>query len=321
MTAEKKIALITGILGQDGHYLSHLLVKKGYKVHGLVRRTSNPNPNEKYLPQGVELHDGDMTDFSSILSVISKVRPDEVYNLAAQSFVGASFNQPAYTTAVNTLGFYHLLEAIREQKPARVYQASTSEMFGGISSKPANEETPFHPRSPYGISKVAAHYTAQYYREAFDMFVCSGILHNHESPMRGPQFVTRKISMAVAKIKKGLQNKLALGNLDAKRDWGFAGDYVEAMWLMLQQDIPDTYVLATGETHSVREFCEAAFSHVGLDYHDFVVVDPQYYRPCEVEVLCGDASKAYNRLGWSPTTTFEQLAKEMVDYDLRLLDQ
>jgi GDPmannose 4,6-dehydratase len=317
-----KRALITGIGGQDGQYLSHFLRRKGYEVHGLIRRTSQPNPLLAMLPETVILHEGDVTDFSSILRLLIEIRPHEVYNLAAQSHVGTSFKEPIHTTQVNFTGALNIFEACRlvNKLDPRIYQASTSEMFGGLRGEAkCNEKTPFHPRSPYGVAKVAAHNMARNYREAYQSFICAGILFNHESPHRGISFVTRKITRAAARIKLGLQDKLYLGNLDAKRDWGFAGDYVEAMWLMLQQDQPDDYVLATGEAHSVREFCQHAFEHVGLDYNDYVEVDPRFYRPAEVDVLVGNYAKIRDELGWRPTVAFKKLVEIMVDHDMTLL--
>jgi GDPmannose 4,6-dehydratase len=317
-----KTALITGIFGQDGAYLAHLLLLKGYNVFGLGRRSSIPKAdNLIYLgiDQEVNTIYADMSDMSSLISAILISKPDEIYNLAAQSFVGASWNIPVETSMINAIGTLNLLEAIRKiNKSVKFYQASTSELFG--SSEPLqNEDTPFHPRSPYGVSKLFAHNMVINYRESFEMFNCNGILFNHESPLRGVEFVTRKISQTVAGIKKGYLNELRLGNIDVKRDWGFAGDYVRAMWLMLQQSLPDDYVIATGESHTVREFVEIAFNHVDLDYNKYVVIDPKLFRPAEINFLQGDAKKASLKLGWLPVITFEKLVKMMVDADLEKL--
>ncbi|MEC2346213.1 GDP-mannose 4,6-dehydratase [Paenibacillus barengoltzii] len=314
-----KRALITGITGQDGSYLAELLLEKGYKVFGLRRRTSVPIlENISHLINEVEFIDGDLMDLSSLIHAVRVSNPDEVYNLAAQSFVGTSWDQPILTAQVTALSVTNILEALRIVKPdARYYQASSSEMFGKVVETPQKETTPFYPRSPYGVAKVYGHWMTVNYRESYNMFACSGILFNHESPRRGIEFVTRKITDAVARIKQGLQSELRLGNLDALRDWGYAKDYVECMWLMLQQDKPDDYVIATGETHSVREFCEIAFSHVGLDYRNYVVTDPKFFRAAEVDLLLGDPTKAINKLGWNPQkTTFKQLVHLMVDSDM-----
>lgn len=313
-----KTALITGISGQDGSYLAELLLKKGYRVVGMVRRSSSPNlARVEAIKDEIEIVSGDLEDQSSLADIVEKSQPDEVYNLAAQSFVQTSFVQPVYTAQVTALGVTRLLEAIRMINPKiKFYQASSSEMFGKVEEVPQKETTPFHPRSPYGVAKVYGHWITINYREAYDMFCASGILFNHESPRRGTEFVTRKISNAVAKIKKGKEKELRLGNLEARRDWGFAGDYVDAMWRMLQYKKPDTFVVGTGETHSVREFCEVAFSHVGLDYKDFVVVDEKFYRPAEVELLISDPSKARKELKWKPKVLFTELVKMMVDYDM-----
>ncbi|MNO34814.1 GDP-mannose 4,6-dehydratase [compost metagenome] len=314
-----KRALITGITGQDGSYLADLLLEKGYKVFGLRRRTSVPiMENIQHIEKEIEFIDGDLMDLSSLIHAVKVADPDEVYNLGAQSFVGTSWDQPILTGQVTALSVTNMLEAIRIVKPfARYYQASSSEMFGKVMETPQKETTPFYPRSPYGVAKVYGHWMTVNYRESYNMYACSGILFNHESPRRGIEFVTRKITDAVAKIKLGLQDELRLGNLDALRDWGYAKDYVECMWLMLQQDRPDDYVIATGETHSVREFCEIAFSHVGLDYQNYVVTDPKFFRAAEVDLLLGDPSKAIKKLGWKPQkTTFEQLVHLMVDSDL-----
>lgn len=314
-----KKALITGITGQDGSYLADLLLEKGYKVYGLRRRTSIPiTENIQHIEKEVEFIDGDLMDLSSLIHAVKVSDPDEIYNLAAQSFVGTSWDQPILTGQATALSVTNMLEAVRIVKPeARYYQASSSEMFGKVVETPQKETTPFYPRSPYGVAKVYGHWMTVNYRESYNMFACSGILFNHESPRRGVEFVTRKITDAVARIKLGQQNELRLGNLDALRDWGYAKDYVECMWLMLQQEQPDDYVIATGETHSVREFCEIAFDRVNLNYQDYVVTDPKFFRAAEVDLLLGDPSKAINRLGWTPQkTTFEQLVHLMVDSDL-----
>ncbi|MNW44196.1 GDP-mannose 4,6-dehydratase [compost metagenome] len=314
-----KRVLITGITGQDGSYLADLLLEKGYKVFGLRRRTSVPiMENIQHIEKEIEFIDGDLMDLSSLIHAVKVADPDEVYNLGAQSFVGTSWDQPILTGQVTALSVTNMLEAIRIVKPfARYYQASSSEMFGKVVETPQKETTPFYPRSPYGVAKVYGHWMTVNYRESYNMYACSGILFNHESPRRGIEFVTRKITDAVARIKLGLQDELRLGNLDALRDWGYAKDYVECMWLMLQQERPDDYVIATGETHSVREFCEIAFGHVGLDYQEYVVTDPKFFRAAEVDLLLGDPSKAINKLGWKPQkTTFEQLVHLMVDSDL-----
>jgi GDPmannose 4,6-dehydratase len=324
-----KKALITGITGQDGSYLAELLLAKGYEVHGIIRRASTFNTGrldhiyaDPHTPKNkLLLHYGDLSDASALARLMSKVQPDEVYNLAAQSHVRVSFDAPEYTTDITATGAVRLLEAIREVglKP-KFYQASSSEMYGKVQEIPQKESTPFYPRSPYGCAKVYAYWITVNYRESYDLFACNGILFNHESPRRGETFVTRKITRAVAAIKHGLQQKLFLGNLDAKRDWGYAKEYVEAMWLMLQQPEPDDYVIATGETHSVREFLEIAFGHAGLDWKKHVEIDPRYYRPAEVELLIGDPSKAKKKLGWEPKTRFEDLARLMVDADMKTLE-
>jgi GDPmannose 4,6-dehydratase len=318
-----KKAFITGITGQDGSYLAELLIEQGYEVHGVVRRSSSVNRTridhirDAKLP--LALHYGDLTDASSINRLLREVKPDEIYNLGAQSHVKVSFDVPEFTAETAGLGALRLLEGVRESGISpRFYQAGSSEMYGLVREVPQNEKTPFYPRSPYGAAKVYAHWISVNYREAYGMFVCNGILFNHESPRRGENFVTRKISRAVAAIKLGLTDKVALGNLDAKRDWGYAKDYVRAMWMMLQRDKPDDYVIATGETHTVREFCQIAFAHAGLDWKDHVVVDPQYLRPTEVDLLLGDASKAKRELGWEATTKFDELVRLMVDSDLQL---
>jgi GDPmannose 4,6-dehydratase len=321
-------ALITGITGQDGSYLAEFLLGKGYEVHGLVRRTSTFNRHrlddiwsDPQLSQTrLFLHYGDLADSASMMRLLVTVQPEEVYNLGAQSHVRVSFDNAEYTIDSNATGVIRLLEAIRHScAKARFYQASSSEMFGKVGEVPQTESTPFHPRSPYAVSKVAAYWATVNYRESFGLHASNGILFNHESPRRGEGFVTRKITRAIAHILAGLQNKLYLGNLDAKRDWGYAKEYVEAMWLMLQQDQPDDYVIATGETHSVQEFLEAAFGHVNLDWKKFVVHDPRYLRPAEVDLLIGDASKAQRVLNWKPKTTFKELVKLMVDADIALL--
>jgi GDPmannose 4,6-dehydratase len=322
-----KKALITGITGQDGSYLAELLLSKGYEVHGVVRRSSSFNTQridhvyqDPHLPgTRLFLHYGDLNDASSLNILLKKVRPDELYNLGAQSHVRVSFDVPEYTGEVTGLGTVRLLEAVREMglKETRIYQASSSEMFGA-SPPPQGEATPFYPRSPYGVAKVYSYWISVNYREAYGMHVSNGILFNHESPRRGETFVTRKVTRAAARIKLGLQDKLYLGNLEAKRDWGYARDYVEAMWLMLQQPEPGDYVVATGEAHSVRELCEEAFGHIGLDYRKHVDVDPRYYRPTEVDYLLGDPSKAKARLGWTPRTSFRDLVRLMMDADLEL---
>ena len=311
-------AFITGITGQDGSYLAELLLEKGYEVHGLVRRSSSFNTwRIDHIRDRIALHYGDLVDQNSLVRTLDGVQPDEVYNLAAQSHVKVSFEMPEYTTDVTAQGVLRLLDAVRELGlKTRVYQAGSSEMFGLVQETPQTERTPFHPRSPYGVSKVFGHWMAVNYREGYGMHVSNGILFNHESPRRGENFVTRKITMAVAAIKKGQQRELRLGNLEAKRDWGYARDYVEAMWLMLQQEKPDDYVIATGETHSVREFLEEAFSHAGLEWEDHVVLDPKYLRPAEVDVLLGDPAKARAALGWKPRVTFKELVRLMVDADM-----
>jgi len=316
-------ALITGITGQDGAYLAKLLLDKGYDVHGMVRRGSTlPYERIHDIQDQITLHHGDLLDQMSLVRLVRDVSPKEIYNLAAQSFVPASFSQPILTGDVTGLGVARMLEAIREVNPEiRFYQASSSEMFGQVREEPQTEETLFWPRSPYGVAKVYGHHLTVNYRESYGMFACSGILFNHESPLRGLEFVTRKITDAAARIKLGLAEKLTLGNLDAERDWGFAGDYVDAMWRMLQQDTPDDYVIATGRRHSVRDFAEAAFRHVGLDYQQYVKVDPALYRPAEVHTLRGDYSKAKRVLGWEPKVTFEQLVAMMVDEDLARVGQ
>jgi GDPmannose 4,6-dehydratase len=314
-------ALVTGITGQDGSYLAELLLQKGYQVIGVARRSSTVNYERiNHILDDIKVVQGDLQDQGSLLNLLEEYKPSEVYNLAAQSFVPTSWNQPALTGDVTALGVTRMLEAIRFVNPKiRFYQASSSEMFGKVLEVPQSEETPFYPRSPYGVAKVYGHWITINYRESFNLFATSGILFNHESPRRGLEFVTRKISDAVAKIKLGKAKELRLGNLEAQRDWGFAGDYVQAMWLMLQQDTPDNYVIGTGETHSVKEFCEIAFSHVDLDYKEFVVVDEKFYRPAEVDLLISDPSKAKKELKWHPQVSFKQLATMMVDADLARL--
>jgi GDPmannose 4,6-dehydratase len=318
-----KRALITGITGQDGSYLAELLLQKGYEVFGVVRRSSAPNLwRIEHLLDRIQLKPGDLLDQLSLVRLMAEVEPDEVYNLAAMSFVPASWDQPMLTGEFNAQGVTRVLEAIRQVNPAiRLYQASSSEMYGKVREIPQTELTPFYPRSPYGVSKVFGHYITVNYRESYGLFACSGILFNHESPRRGLEFVTRKVTDGVARIKLGLTDTLALGNLDAKRDWGFAGDYVHAMWLMLQQDAPDDYVIATGIAHSVRELVDAAFEHVGLDPERHVRLDPAFLRPAEVEHLIGDCSKARERLGWTPAVDFKQLVQMMVDADVKRLEQ
>ncbi len=316
-----KRALITGITGQDGSYLAELLLSKGYEVHGMVRRSSEEKFERiAHLKGKVLLHQGDLLDQFSLARLLTDLQPDEIYNLAAQSFVPTSWNQPVLTGEFTALGVTKMLEAMRYAAPkARFYQASSSEMFGKVREVPQNENTPFYPRSPYGVAKAYGHFITVNYRESYKLFAVSGILFNHESPRRGLEFVTRKISDGVARIKLGLQKRLPMGNLDARRDWGFAPDYVEAMWRMLQPDAPDDYVIATHETHTVQEFCETAFSRVGQDWQEHVYVDPAFVRPAEVDVLIGDASKARRKLGWEPTLRFEQLVDLMVDADLERL--
>lgn len=313
-----KIALITGITGQDGSYLAEFLLEKGYQVHGLV-----PAESGGTVTPGATIHHGDLGDGENLAAIFDTVRPREVYNLAAQSHVRLSFDQPIETANVTGVGALRVLEAVRHYRDRtgsdiRFYQASSSEMYGRVVESPQTETTPFHPRSPYGCAKAFAYWQTVNYREAFNLFTCNGILFNHESPRRPDSFVTRKITSAAARIKLGLQDALTLGNLDARRDWGFAGDYVEAMWLMMNRDEPDDFVVATGETHSIREFLEAAFTSVDLDWNDYVTVDPNLFRPAEVDVVCGDASKAKRLLGWEPTITFRELVQIMVEHDLEL---
>lgn len=312
-------AIITGITGQDGSYLAELLLAKGYKVVGVARRASTQNYERiNHLLDNITVIQGDLHDQGSLLALMEEHKPDEVYNLAAQSFVPTSWNQPALTGDVTAIGVTRILEAIRYVNPKiRFYQASSSEMFGKVLETPQRESTPFYPRSPYGVAKVYGHYITVNYRESFNMFAVSGILFNHESPRRGIEFVTRKIADGAARIKLGLASELRLGNLESQRDWGYAGDYVQAMWRMLQQGQPDNFVIGTGETHSVQEFCQIAFGHVNLDYKDHVIVDEQFYRPAEVDLLIADASKASRALGWEPTISFAELVRMMVDSDMK----
>jgi GDPmannose 4,6-dehydratase len=314
-------ALITGITGQHGSYLAEFLLDEGYKVVGLVRRTSTVNFERiRHIQKRLTLASGDLLDQASLIAVLQEHHPQEVYNLAAQSFVPTSWNQPVFTGEVTALGVTRLLDAIRQVDPEiRFYQASSSEMFGKVREVPQNENTPFYPRSPYGVAKVYAHWITVNYRESYDLFACSGILFNHESPRRGMEFVTRKVTYGAVLIKLGMARELRLGNLDAKRDWGFAGDYVRAMWLMLQQQRPDDYVVGTGQTHSVRELCEVAFGHLGLDYQDFVKVDPRYIRPADVDLLVSEPAKAHRVLGWEPGVSFQHLVAMMVEADLKRL--
>ena len=331
MPVNDRRALITGITGQDGSYLAELLLDKGYDVHGLVRRSSTFGTQRiEHLYRDIhdehrslELHHGDMADGNGLARLIREIRPTEVYNLAAQSHVRVSFDQPAYTADVTAVGTLRLLEAVRDCQDAvgcqiRLYQASSSEMFGKVVETPQCETTPFYPRSPYGVAKLYAHWITVNYRESYGLHASCGILFNHESPRRGETFVTRKITRAAARIQLGLQKKLYVGNLDAQRDWGFAGDYVEAMWMMLQQDSPDDYIVSTDETHSVREFCDRAFGRLGMDYREYIEIDPRYVRPAEVELLLGCSQKARTKLGWSPRVSFEQLVEMMADADYEL---
>jgi GDPmannose 4,6-dehydratase len=317
-----KTALITGINGMDGSYLADLLLTKGYKIYGVERRSSSKNRvNTNHLEGKITFLQGDLTDQNSLLRCLKEANPDEVYNLAAQSFVGESWNTPEHTSEVTGLGVLRILEAIREFNPnIKFYQASSSEMFGRMVENPASENTPFYPRSPYGVAKLYGHWITKNYRESYNMFACSGILFNHESERRGIEFVTRKISDGVARIKLGLADHISLGNLDAKRDWGYAPDYAEAMWLMLQQDTPDDYIVATGETYSIRDFLKAAFNYVGItDWEKYIKQDPRFMRPAEVDVLRGNYKKAEEKLGWKPKTTFTELVEKMVSNDLNLL--
>ncbi len=323
-------ALITGITGQDGSYLAELLLSKGYEVHGIIRRASTFNTgriNHLYTDPHVNgvkffLHYGDISDSTNLIKLLYNLKPDEVYHLAAQSHVRVSFDIPEYTGDVSGLGTVRILEAIRETGiKTKFYQASSSEMFGMVREIPQKETTPFYPRSPYGCSKVYAYWITVNYRESYNVFACNGILFNHESPRRGETFVTRKITRALAHIKAGLQDSLYLGNLDAKRDWGYAKEFVDAMWLMMQQDKPDDYVIATGETHTVREFLEEAFSYAGMDWKKYIKIDPRYFRPAEVDVLIGNASKAKEKLGWMPKTSFKELVRLMVDADIEAVNK
>ena len=315
------VALITGITGQDGSYLAEFLLSKGYDVIGMVRRSSTVTFQRIHqIQDNITIIQGDLHDQSSLVDLVERYHPEEVYNLAAQSFVPTSWNQPVLTGEVTALGVTRMLEAIRLVNPeTRFYQASSSEMFGKVREVPQNENTPFYPRSPYGVAKVYAHWITVNYRESYDLFAVSGILFNHESPRRGLEFVTRKITYGVARIKLGLTKELRLGNLESRRDWGFAGDYVEAMWMMLQRGEPEDFVIGTGETHSVRELCQLAFSHVGLDYEEFVIQDPRFYRPAEVDLLIADPGQAFEQLGWRPKIKFEELIQRMVDADLKRL--
>jgi GDPmannose 4,6-dehydratase len=321
----EKTALITGITGQDGSYLAEFLLEQGYQVIGMVRRSSTVNFDRiAHLQEteALEIVQGDLLDQMSLIDILREHRPGEVYNLAAQSFVPTSWRQPVLTGEFTALGVTRVLDAIRIVNPeTRFYQASSSEMFGKVMEVPQKESTPFYPRSPYGVAKVYGHWITVNYRESYNLYACSGILFNHESPRRGLEFVTHKVTYAAARIKLGLQEKLHLGNLDARRDWGYAGDYVQAMWLMLQQDEPDDYVVATGETHSVRELCQVAFECVNLNWEDYVVVDEKFYRPAEVDLLIGDSGKAHAKLGWQPTVTFSQLVAMMVEADLAALHE
>jgi GDPmannose 4,6-dehydratase len=318
-----KTALITGITGQDGSYLAEFLLDQGYRVVGMVRRSSTVNFGRiEHIQDRIVLAHGDLLDQTSLLDIMGEYKPDEVYNLAAQSFVPVSWKQPVLTGEFTALGVTRMLEAMRNVVPeARFYQASSSEMFGKVREVPQTEKTPFYPRSPYGVAKVYGHWITVNYRESYDLFACSGILFNHESPRRGLEFVTRKVTYGAAQIKLGLADELHLGNLESRRDWGYAGDYVKAMWLMLQQERPDDYVVGTGETHSVRELCEVAFGSLGLDWQEYVVSDPQFYRPAEVDLLVSDPAKARETLGWEPQVSFEELVQMMVDADLAHLKQ
>jgi len=319
----QKTALITGITGQDGSYLAEFLLEKGYRVVGMVRRTSTINFDRlQHFQDDIEIVQGDLLDQMSLVDILQDVQPDEVYNLAAQSFVPTSWKQPVLTGEFTALGVTRVLDAIRIVNPQiKFYQASSSEMFGKVQEVPQTEATPFYPRSPYGVAKVYGHWITINYRESYDLFACSGILFNHESPRRGIEFVTHKVTHAAARIKLGLQKEVRLGNLDSRRDWGYAGDYVRAMWLMLQQDKPVDYVISTGETHSVKELCQTAFGHVGLNWEDHVVVDQKFYRPAEVDLLIGNPTKAKAELGWEPTISFEALIQMMVDADLKAIQE
>lgn len=319
----KNKALITGVTGQDGSYLAEFLLEKGYEVAGMVRRTSTINFDRiEHLQDQITIVQGDLLDEVSLIDILREHRPTEVYNLAAQSFVPTSWKQPVLTAECTALGVTRLLDAIRIADPTiRFYQASSSEMFGKVQEIPQTEKTPFYPRSPYGVAKVYGHWITVNYRESYNLFACSGILFNHESPRRGHEFVTHKVTLGAAQIKMGLAKELRMGNLDSKRDWGYAGDYVRAMWLMLQQPKPDDYVIASGETHSVRELCEVAFGYLGLDWQDYVVIDPQFLRPAEVDQLVGDAGKAKRVLGWTPEVSFQELIHMMADADLAALER
>ncbi len=316
-----KRALITGITGQDGSYLAEFLLSKGYEVYGMVRRTSTVRYERiQHIQNQIQIVQGDMGDHASLITAISTIQPDEIYNLAAQSFVPTSWNQPVFTGDITGLGVTRILDAIRSVNPGiKYYQASSSEMFGKVREVPQKESTPFYPRSPYGVAKVYGHWITVNYRESYDLFTCSGILFNHESPRRGLEFVTRKVTHHAAMIKLELAKEIRIGNLESQRDWGFAGDYVRAMWLMLQQEEPEDYVIATGKTHSVERLLEVAFGHVGLNWRDYTVQDPQFMRPAEVDLLVGDASKAKRKLGWQPEVSFEELIGMMVDSDLKKL--
>jgi GDPmannose 4,6-dehydratase len=316
-----KVALVTGITGQDGSYLAEFLLSKGYKVYGLVRRSSTINFERlAHLQDKIELLPGDLLDQNSLISALKHCEPQEVYNLASQSFVPTSWNQPVLTGEFTALGVTRVLESVRVVNPRiRFYQASSSEMFGMVRESPQNEKTQFYPRSPYGVAKLYGHWITVNYRESYNLFACSGILFNHESPRRGLEFVSRKVTYGAARIKLGLQKKLKMGNLDAERDWGFAGDFTQAMWMMLQQEKPQDYVIATGITHSVRQLLEVAFGHLGLDYREYVETDPAFFRPAEIHYLRGDYSKAARELGWKPTVTFEELIRMMVDADVARL--
>ncbi len=317
----KKVALITGITGQDGSYLAEFLLSQNYKVLGMVRRSSTVNFDRiRHFQDDITIVQGDLLDQMSLLDILREYRPTEVYNLAAQSFVPTSWKQPVLTGEFTALGVTRMLEAIRIVDPEiRFYQASSSEMFGKVHAVPQCEQTPFYPRSPYGVAKVYGHWITVNYRESYNLFACSGILFNHESPRRGLEFVTHKVTYGATRIKLGLDHQVRLGNLEARRDWGYAGDYVRAMWLMLQQEEPDDYVIATGRTYSVRELCEAAFGYLDLDWRQYIVSDPKYFRPAEVDLLVGDASKAHAKLGWEPSVDFEGLVKLMVDADMKAL--
>ncbi len=322
MADSQKTALVTGVTGQDGSYLAEFLLEKGYRVFGMVRRSSSENFERiEHIRNRIELREGDLLDQLSLINLLREARPSEVYNLAAQSFVPTSWGKPLLTGEFTALGVTRVLEAIRNVDPTiRFYQASSSEMFGKVRDTPQNENTPFYPRSPYGVSKVYGHFITVNYRESYNLFAVSGILFNHESPRRGRDFVTRKVTLGVARIKLGLTNELRLGNLKSARDWGYTGDYVEAMWKMLQRDRPEDFIIATGKIHTVEELAEIAFRHVGLDWHDYVKVDQAYFRPAEVDYLIGDSSKAQKILGWKPKVDFEELVTMMVDSDMKLVE-